>query len=111
MKIEHIAEIAHEANRAYQRIQGEIVNFPWENLSQQMRDSIVDGVNGVLHGNTPRESHENWLKFKEQAGWKYGDVKDFSTKTHPCFVAYDDLPEDQRIKDDLFTSVVMALVN
>ena len=109
--VEQIAEICHETNRAYQRVNGEIVNFPWENLSQAMRDSAISGVQGVLEGNTPRESHESWLKFKEAEGWTYGDVKNFETKEHPCFVAYDDLPEDQKRKDDLFTSVVMALAS
>ena len=110
-KIEQIAEICHEANRAFQRINGEIVNFPWENLSQEMRDSAIQGVEGVLQGNTPRESHEQWLKFKEEFGWTYGEVKSFDKKTHPCFLDYDDLPEDQKIKDRLFVGITQALVN
>lgn len=110
-RVEQIAEIAHEANRAYQRINGEIVNFPWENLNQEMRDSIISGVQGVLEGNTPRESHENWINVKEAAGWKYGPVKDFAKKEHPCFVPYDELPLDQQMKDELFSAIVKALVN
>lgn len=104
-----IARVCHEANRALQQMSGEVVNFPWENTSVAMRDSDVDGVEGVLAGNTPRESHENWVRYKTAEGWTYGEVKDFAAKTHPCLVDYDDLPEDQRVKDALFGAIVNAL--
>lgn len=109
MTVEQIAEVCHEANRALQRINGEIVNFPWESTSQNLRDSAVDGVRNIQGGANPQESHENWLAFKEAEGWKYGPIKDFAKKEHPCFVPYDELPEDQRIKDSLFHGIVHAL--
>lgn len=104
-----VAEICHEANRALQRIQGEIVNFPWENTNQELRNSAVSGVLNIMDGATPQESHENWLRFKEAEGWTYGPVKDFDKKEHPCFVPYEELPEDQQVKDLLFHNIVHAL--
>jgi len=56
----------------------------------------------------PRESHERWLAAKEAAGWEYGEVEDEQAKAHPCILSYDALPERQRIKDILFTSIVGA---
>ena len=105
-----IAEVCHEANRALQRINGEVVNFPWESTSQSLRNSAIDGVRNILYNDaTPEESHENWLRFKEAEGWTYGPVKDFAKKEHPCFVPYADLPEDQKVKDALFHAIVNAL--
>jgi hypothetical protein len=103
-----IAEIAHEANRVLQRELGEEVNPCWDEASEHLKDSILDGVRYALSGATPRQSHENWLKFKEADGWTYGLEKDFEEKTHPCMVPYDLLPPSQKFKDKLFTSIVSA---
>lgn len=104
-----IAEVCHEANRVVQRHLGEPVNPPWAEADDGLRRSAADGVENALAGASPRESHENWLRFKEADGWVFGEVKDFEAKTHPCFVAYDDLPPEQRVKDALFVSTVRAL--
>lgn len=105
-----IARICHEANRALQVA----LNDPaipvcqeWDHEDQGIRDSAVNGV--VFHlgsDATPRESHENWMRQKEAEGWAYGEKKDLDLKTHPCFVPYDELSPQDRIKDELFSSIV-----
>ena len=45
---------------------------------------------------------------KSKDGWTYGTVKDAEAKTHPCLLPYSELPQEQKIKDQLFISVVMA---
>lgn len=109
LTVEQIAEVCHEANRALQRQTGEVVNFPWENTSEAMRNSVIDGVRGVIAGNTPEESHANWCDYKAAEGWTYGEAKDFAAKTHPCMVHYASLPPEQRVKDSLFGAIVKAL--
>ena len=47
---------------------------------------------------------------KEAEGWQYGEVKDPDNLRHPCMLDYDELPEDQRIKDELFLSICKALI-
>lgn len=74
------------------------------------RSSALNGVAGVLDGNTPEESHKSWLAEKERAGWKFGAVKDPEKKEHPCFVPYTELPPAQREKDGLFVSTVLAMM-
>lgn len=108
-RIDYIAQVCHEANRRVQQLNGEVVNFPWEQTSEPLRESARDGVRNVRNGATPEESHENWLKFKEAEGWTYGPVKDFAKKEHPCFVPYAELPEGQEVKDQLFVAIVEAL--
>lgn len=110
--IEGIARVCHEANRGLQRAwpsAGIAPAPPWEACGEEMRDSAIAGVQGVLDGRTPEESHEGWLAFKREHGWVYGPVKSATDKTHPCMVPYDDLPPQDRIKDHLFNAVVNTL--
>lgn len=112
MQPEEIAEITHEANRVLQKIQaspGIAPALPWADAPLEQRDSVVSGVCGVLAGNTPEESHEDWVKFKAERGWTYGEVKDEEAKTHPCMVSYAGLPPEQKLKDHLFIAIVKAL--
>jgi len=53
--------------------------------------------------------HESWCDFKRADGWVFGEVKDAGAKTHPCLVPYAELPEEQKIKDHLFSAIVTAL--
>ncbi len=110
MTDEEIARVTHEANRALQQIQGDPVpSPPWDDAPEWQRDSAVDGVKAALAGATPEQLHENWLRFKEAGGWIYGETKSQAAKTHPCMLPYDQLPPDQRLKDDLFAAIVRAL--
>lgn len=109
LTVEQIAEVCHEANRALQRQTGEVVNFPWENTSIALRDSTIEGVQGFIQGNTPEDSHNQWILNRVEAGWMYGIVKDFAAKTHPCLVSYEELPPLQKAKDTLFGAIVKAL--
>jgi hypothetical protein len=107
--IETCARAAHEFNRAYCLYLGDESQAPWEDAPEWQRTSAMKGVKGVLAGNGPRESHQGWLDEKASTGWKHGPAKDPDKKEHPCMVPYDDLPEDQRRKDDGFVAVVQAM--
>lgn len=113
MDVDVIARVCHEANRALQVAHGDPaieVSPHWDDAPESQRRSCIDGVEFHLSSTvTPRESHENWLRFKEADGWTYGPVKDEDAKTHPCFVPYDQLPPEQQAKDALFAAIVGAL--
>lgn len=107
-----IAQVAHEANRALQIIQADPGIDPspyWDHLDEETQISVIEGVEGVLDGLTPEQSHKAWCVFKLQYGWVYGATKDLEAKTHPCLVPYSKLPAEQRLKDDLFAVIVHAL--
>lgn len=105
-----IARICHEANRALQQAQNEeYLSPPWDELDQETQLSAIDGVLNVQAGSDPMRSHVNWLTFKEQHGWTYGEVRNDELKQHPCMVPYHQLPESQQRKDALFVSIVRAL--
>ncbi len=111
MTNEQIARVAHEANRAYCETMGDYSQLPWLQAEEWQRDSALAGVEFALaHPDLPASAqHEAWLKDKQTAGWIYGPVKDAAFKRHPCMVAYEDLPVEQRLKDALFKGVVNAL--
>ena len=118
MTVEQIAKVAHETNRAYCDTLGDITQIqqPWDGAPPWQRDSEVKGVEFHLaaHANgltpSPSASHESWLEEKRREGWGYGPVKDAEKKVHPCFVPYDALPPEQKVKDHLFGAVVAAFV-
>jgi len=103
------AAAAHEVNRVWCLAGGDNSQVPWLNAPEWQQTSAINGVLGVLAGNSPRESHEGWLAEKQATGWKYGPVKNAETKEHPCFVAYEDLPPNQQVKDSFFVETVTAI--
>ena len=112
MNKEQIARVCHETNKAFCETIGDNTQKPWDEAEQWQRDSAIKGVQFALDNpNAPASAqHDAWLTDKIEAGWKYGPVKDPVKKEHPCMVPYDELPEDQRIKDHLFKGVVHAFV-
>lgn len=105
--VKDIAWVAHEANRAYCLSLGDTSQPPWGDAPDWQRVSAVAGVKAHLDNElSPQGSHEVWLKHKENDGWTHGHVKDPVAKTHPCMVPYENLPDEQRLKDVLFSAVV-----
>lgn len=112
MNVESIARVCHEANRALQVEQNDPtipVSPSWDDEDVDIRASAVYGVQGIIDGNTPEQSHESWMQFKLDDGWQLGPVKDVERKEHPLLVPYSELPESQKLKDDLFSAIVTAL--
>lgn len=107
---ETVAAVVHTALSRLQYEQGDPVpSLPWESETDHIRKGTIEGVRRARAGVTPKQHFENWRKYKEAAGWKYGAEKDSIKKTHPCIVEYDDLPEYQKDKNRTFLYIVMAL--
>lgn len=107
--IERTARICHEANRAYCESIGDMSQAPWNESQRWQRESAILGVQGSLEGNSPEQSHQSWLRQKLQDGWTWGPTKDVERKTHPCMVEYKDLPDEQRLKDEIFITIVSVM--
>jgi cytochrome c1 len=106
-----IAKVCHEVNKAYCEALGDTSQPTWEDAPEWQKSSAMTGVH--LHLNNPNagpdDSHNSWLKQKQEEGWSYGPVKDPELKQHPCFVPYEELPASQKAKDYIFRQVVHSL--
>lgn len=115
MTTHQIAQVAHDANASYCRSIGDNSQKSWNEAAEWQRDSAIKGVafriSAKLKGETPSASaqHNAWLADKLADGWKYGPMKDASKKEHPCFVPYEQLSLEQRMKDYLFAAIVDCL--
>jgi hypothetical protein len=108
-RIEQIAQICHEANRAYCETIGDDSQPSWGDAPPWQRESARMGVDLHLMGHFgAAESHISWMKQKVEDGWVYGEVKDPVKKTHPCLVPFAELSPEQQMKDYLFRGIVHA---
>jgi hypothetical protein len=107
----NIAHICHEANRAYCLSIGDRSQSPWDSATKWQQESMVAGVEFCLANPDapPSANHEAWLQHKLAEGWKYGETKDPEKKEHPCCVPYDQLPDEQKVKDRLIKAIVAVL--
>lgn len=111
MTPEQIARVCHEANRAYCIEHGDLSHAPWDMASRELKQSGINGVTHTLANKnvTAEQMHESWSTEKKAKGWKYGALKAPDLKEHPCLVPYAELPEKDRLKDELFLAVARAL--
>jgi hypothetical protein len=108
-RIETIARVCHEANRAWCEAHGDTTQKPWDDAEQWQRDSAIEGVAIAVDGATAEQQHQAWCDSKTRDGWTFGTTKDPDAKTHPCLVPYAQLPSMQKAKDSLYGSVVRSL--
>lgn len=110
MKPEIIARVCHEAHRALQLELGEEAIAPvWDDAPDWMRAGTLEGVREALDGASPAQLHEAWCGQRFADGWAYGPAKDPEARRHPLLRDYDELPAEQRAKDELMAAIVGAL--
>jgi hypothetical protein len=106
--------VCHEANRAYCQTIGDDSQPSFGDAPDWQIRSAVNGVvfhlNALSDGNEPdpSASHNSWLAEKQANGWRYGPIKDPEKKEHPCFLPYEKLPLEQKLKDYIFSAIVKA---
>lgn len=112
LTVSDIARACHESNRQIQQVIGDPnPSPPWDDAPRWQRDSCIQGVERALRHDTitPEDLHRAWCAAKVADGWVWGPEKDPDKKTHPCLLPYDALPEGQRVKDQVFLTIVDAL--
>ena len=43
--------------------------------------------------------HDVWAETRIAQGWTYGEQRNDELKTHPCLIAYEELPEEEKAYD------------
>lgn len=54
--------------------------------------------------------HEVWAQNRINDGWTYGPVRDDEKKTHPCLIAYEELPESEKEYDRATSQETLKLI-
>lgn len=106
-----IAQVVHEAMRAWQAANNQTPAPAWSRAPQWMKESSIASVAWrIANPDAPASAqHEQWLAQKKADGWKHGRTKDAKKKTHPMIVPYSQLPDVEKRKDALLHAVVDAL--
>ena len=106
---EHMAQVVHEAMRAYVRLTGGTPQLPWLEAGDQQ--STIDGVKFVLANPKAGDAGQldAWMNAKLLDGWMWGETLDRAAKRHPNLIPFDELPPTEQAKDRLFRAVVNAL--
>lgn len=107
-QIVEAASKAHAGNCRIQEKYGEVVAPEWDDLSDYLVQSTINGVKAIIDNPeiTAEDLHASWSQERISDGWVYGADKCTVAKTHPCLVPYAELPEFQREKDYSFRSIV-----
>lgn len=108
--IEKAAKAAHEAIKVFNESLGDTSLLPWDETPNAIKLSAIDGVKYLMKNPDAdgKTMHTNWMKFKVAQGWSYGSKKDQSKKEHPSIQPYENLQYSERMKDDIFISIVKA---
>lgn len=111
MKIVDIARVCHESYRAHCEAIGEPPVPGWDDLPQEERDEVMEGVMYVNEHplSSPKDMHDNWMAKRVSDEWIYGPKKSRVFKTNPCLLPFDDLPPEQRAKDYVFEAIVKSM--
>lgn len=113
LTLAQVAMLCHEVNRAYCAATGDTSQVAWAEAPDWQKESAMAGVKQILENpeTTPEQSHEGWMTLKRAEGWTWGPKKDAEKKEHPCFMTYENLPMEQRVKDHLFGATVRAALS
>lgn len=111
LKVVDIARVCHEADRALSHAFGDAERATWDRSPLWQQETAISGVLSVIDppDATPEDIHCAWMNEKFRQGWRFGPVKDAEAKTHPCLMPWAELSPEQRLKDELFLAIVIAL--
>lgn len=114
INVETVAQMCHVANVVYSNACTGLMmqQKSWDELGIGEKKGRIEAIRKISSGEimAPRQNHDAWMKARRAEGWVYGVTKDEDNKTHPCLVDYDELPEEQRVKDDIFFSIIFGLL-
>lgn len=96
------AKLCHAAIKAYNDARGEITldfGLIKAGLVHAIQDAVEDErIDG-------KEMHRRWMEDKLAKGWVHGPEKDAQKRTHPCILGYEELPAEQRVKDNIILGI------
>ena len=59
---------------------------------------LPEELNSLLEA-MAKNVHDIWAQERIYHGWTYGEKRDDVLKQNPCLIAYEDLPEEEKVYD------------
>ena len=59
---------------------------------------LPEELNSLLEA-MAKNVHEIWAQERINQGWTYGEKRNDVLKQHPCLIAYEDLPDEEKVYD------------
>jgi RyR domain len=107
--VEQVAQVVHEANRAWDNARGVTPGPPWDQAQEWQREAAIKDVRLALAGAPPSQLHETWRRGKLAHGWTTGPVKDRQAKTDPMLVPFTELSGEDQRTPELIAAITAAL--
>jgi len=110
MDIDGLSQIVHLIQMVYASTIT-VNQAGWLAMAPEDQMLTINGVNHVLNEPdiTPEQLHAIWVAAKAENGWRCGNQKCDTQKTHPCMCQYPSLPIEEQIKPRLFVAIVNAM--
>lgn len=112
LTVEQIAQVAHEADRAYSAaVLADYSQPVWVDATQESRDLQISATRSICEEPTitPAKLHEDWCSVMQMSGWKCGPL-DITNRVHPSLMPYDELPEHDQARLRMFDGIVRGLL-
>lgn len=109
--IREIAYLLHTITSVFDRPDGSVV-MTWAELPEEKKVLAQTAVLVIWmrltagEDLTPQEAHRIWMIGKLNNGWTHGKEFCDEKKTHPCIVPFEELPPIERLKDELWITLI-----
>lgn len=102
-----IAKACHNVHNVFCANNGMKV-IPWDEKATEHHAVVINSIERILSGEveSPEDAHENFVRLKEDFGWEYGPEYSTKNKTNPRLCDWEELPQVERMKEELFFAVV-----
>ncbi|MEW9124733.1 MAG: RyR domain-containing protein [Thermotaleaceae bacterium] len=95
---QHLSEDLKACNRDQAKhIPEALLQINYDIVSVKEKPAVMDFTEKELHTLAEYE-HTRWYAHRKEAGWKYGDKKNYGEKTDPALVEWDILPDEKKNK-------------
>jgi hypothetical protein len=78
---------------------------PIDTSDVQLSDDILELTEFLA-----KNAHDIWAKQRLADGWRYGDLRDDISKTHPCLISYERLSDSEKHYDRLAAMETLRLI-
>ena len=106
-----IAKTCHEAHNVICKLHNQEV-ISWEDKSAEHKRTVQDSILKILDGSIVNAeiAHINFVAMKISDGWSFDEIYSVELKTNPRLRNYQDLPQADIMKAEMFFAIVKSFM-